>query len=179
MSRSSARSGTSKRSSRDRCVNVEIDASKSDIEAWKWDIEAFISRSTRQCRDRCLEVRHRRFEVVHRSVHLEIDASMSRSTPRSPTSTLRSGTSRLRSQDRGLDLMMEQFQILPPDRHSGDVNMSGCECKRARSVSAIARNIKRSAPPERNGTEIALKIDALYPKMSKCWHKSLQLTDNA
>jgi hypothetical protein len=26
--------------------------------------------------------------------------------------------------------------------------MSGCECKRARSVSAIARNIKRSAQPE-------------------------------
>jgi hypothetical protein len=35
--------------------------------------------------------------------------------------------------------------------------MSGCECKRARSVSAIARNIKRSAQPEMKGIRPILK----------------------
>jgi hypothetical protein len=44
--------------------------------------------------------------------------------------------------------------------------MSGCECKRARSVSAIARNINE-AQPQINGIEIALKTGALYPKVAK------------
>jgi hypothetical protein len=55
----------------------------SEIEAWKWDIEEFISRSTRRSRDRCVGVGDRSLEVGHRSVHLEIDASMSRSMRRS------------------------------------------------------------------------------------------------
>src|SRR2546425_1004567 len=57
----------------DRRVNVEIDGSK-------WHINASMSRSTRQCRDRWIEVAHQR-------VNVEIDASMSRSMDRSGTST--------------------------------------------------------------------------------------------
>src|SRR5579862_1904106 len=66
-----------------RRVDVEIEASMSEIEAWKCHIEAFISRSTRRCRDRSLDVGDRSLEVPHRSVHLEIDALISRSMDRS------------------------------------------------------------------------------------------------
>ena len=58
-----------------------------------------------------------------------------------------------------------KFSSIDRGPNSGDANMSGCECKRARSVSAIARNIKRSAQREINGTEIALKTGVLYPKV--------------
>jgi len=71
----------------------------------------------------------------------------------------------MRPDSLSLHIRWGTLTVLPPNRHSGDANMSGCECKRARSVSAIARNIKRSAQREINGTEIALKTGVLYPKV--------------
>src|SRR5216684_154085 len=81
-----------------------------------------MSRSTRQCRDRWIEVAHQR-------VNVEIDASMSRSMDRSGTSTRQCRDRRVeveidgskwhinasmsrstrRCRDRWIDLMLEQF----------------------------------------------------------------------
>jgi len=49
----------------------------------------------------------------------------------------------MRPDSLSLHIRWGTLTVLPPNRHSGDANMSGCECKRARSVSAKHQTKRR------------------------------------